>query len=220
MPVFRGTHEMRVVVDQPWDHGATIEIHDAGRRPFELLDIGGAADRDDALALDRKRLGDREAVVDGDDLAVEEHGVRRRLRRRGVAPGGRHGSNDKGTYDGPHDCLPALQVCSLSKATVPLDRAGSARLHAPLLEGRTAASAAMNLTDILQMNSGTVWTIADGKVPAKPVGGLRSASGVGPFRTTSSRTSLDRRVRPVELPQCARGERVFPISVYDTMTVD
>ena len=97
MPVFRGTHEMRVVVDQPWDHGATIEIHDAGRRPFELLDIGGASDRDDALALDRQGLSDREAVVDGDDLAAEKHGVRRRLRQRGVVPGGRDDSNDEGT---------------------------------------------------------------------------------------------------------------------------
>src|SRR5712691_1702599 len=155
MPVFRGTHEMRVVVDQPGDHGATIEIHDAGRRPFELLDIGGAADRDDALALDRKRLSNREAVVDRDDLAVEKHSVRRHLRRRGVAPGGRHGSKHKGTYDSPHDCLPGFAGLLAVQSYRAARSRRLSRAPRPLLEGRKGASAVVNLTDIPQMNSGT-----------------------------------------------------------------
>ena len=43
--------------------------------PLSFVDLGIAADRDDALAADRQRLGDGEAVVDGDDLAVDEDRV-------------------------------------------------------------------------------------------------------------------------------------------------
>jgi hypothetical protein len=74
-------------------------------RTLVLLDLRVAADREDALALDRQRLGNREPVVHGDDLAVQQHDVRRRLRRRRFAPGEGDGSKDKGTYDGAHDDL-------------------------------------------------------------------------------------------------------------------
>jgi len=71
MPVFGGAHVMRVVIDQPRDDGAPIEIHHARERPLVRLDLGVAADRQDAFALDRQRLGNREPVVHRDDLAVE-----------------------------------------------------------------------------------------------------------------------------------------------------
>src|SRR5262249_54097930 len=82
----RGAHVVRVIVDQSGDDGATTEVEHARERPLVLLDLGIAADRENALALDRKRLGDGEPIVDGDDLAVEQHDVRRRLRRDGLAP--------------------------------------------------------------------------------------------------------------------------------------
>ena len=49
----------------------------ARRRSLEPLDLGIAADLDDALAADGQRLRDGEAVVDGDDLAVDQHGIGR-----------------------------------------------------------------------------------------------------------------------------------------------
>src|SRR5262249_1348282 len=60
MPVLGSAHVMRVVVDQPGDDGATIEVHHAREWPLVLLDLGVAANREDALALDRQRLGNRE----------------------------------------------------------------------------------------------------------------------------------------------------------------
>ncbi len=48
------------------------------RQPCDLL-IG--ADRYDAVALNRHRLRDRKALIDGDDFAVREDQIRRRLLR-------------------------------------------------------------------------------------------------------------------------------------------
>ena len=73
--VLGGADPVRVVVDQAGDHGAAGKIDDAGRRALELLDVGVAPTRDDALAADRQRLHDGEAIVDRDDLAVEQHRV-------------------------------------------------------------------------------------------------------------------------------------------------
>jgi hypothetical protein len=97
MPVFRGAHVMRVVVDQPGDDGAAIEVQHARARPLVFVDLGVAADRDDAPALDGQRLGNREPVVHGDDLAVQQHGIRRRLRPSSAAAGDRDGGNESGT---------------------------------------------------------------------------------------------------------------------------
>src|SRR5215470_2359590 len=91
-----------VVVDQPGDDGATIEVHHAREWPLVLLDLGVAANRQDALALDRQRLSNREPVVHGDDLAAQQHDIRWRLRRGSFAADDSDGSNEKGTYDGAH----------------------------------------------------------------------------------------------------------------------
>src|SRR5215831_18255386 len=64
----------------------------------------------DTLALDRQRLSNREPVVHGDDLAVQQHDVRRRLRRRRF-PGEGDGCKDKGTYDEAHDDLLEAAAC-------------------------------------------------------------------------------------------------------------
>ena len=53
--------------------------------PLERLDLGRGADLEDALAPDGERLRDGEAVVDGDDLAVDEHGVGRLCAARPAA---------------------------------------------------------------------------------------------------------------------------------------
>src|SRR5262249_13040499 len=106
MPILRGAHVMRVVVDKPWDDGAASEGQHARTRPLVLLDRGVAADREDALALDRQRLGNREPVVHGDDLAVQQHDIGGRLRQCSFAAGDDGSSNESGTDDGTHDGLP------------------------------------------------------------------------------------------------------------------
>jgi len=59
-----------------------------------LLDVGVIADRDNALALDRQRLGNRESIINGDDLAVQQHGIRQRLRWRSFAADHGHSTNE------------------------------------------------------------------------------------------------------------------------------
>ena len=72
---------MHVVIDQPGNDGAAHEVDPPGvgaREPSHLLI---AANRYDVVALDRNRLCDRKALVDGDDFAIRENQVRRRLLR-------------------------------------------------------------------------------------------------------------------------------------------
>ena len=83
-----------MIVDQARDHGAAAEVDHAGLRALELVDVGGGADRDDAPAADCQRLGDREAVVDRHDLAVDENGVSV-LRPRGQRQSGQQGSDER-----------------------------------------------------------------------------------------------------------------------------
>jgi hypothetical protein len=75
VPVFRGTHVVRVIVDQPGNDSAAGEFLDPRRWPLEAGDLLIAADRDDAFAAQRERLRDGEAVVDRDDAAVDQHHV-------------------------------------------------------------------------------------------------------------------------------------------------
>ena len=70
--------EMRVIVDQPGDDRPPLEIDRLRAGAFQLEHVHVLADGDDALPLDRDRLRDRKAIVDGDDLAVEENDVLRR----------------------------------------------------------------------------------------------------------------------------------------------
>jgi hypothetical protein len=85
---------MGVIVDQAGNDGAPVEIDDLGRRAFKLVDGGVVADRHDALAANGKRLRDREAIIDRDDLAVDEN-LLRRLRAGGGGPSGQHGENQQ-----------------------------------------------------------------------------------------------------------------------------
>ena len=80
--VLGGAHPVRVIVDQAGYDGAPLQLDGACLRALVLFDLGVAADGDDALVADRQRLRDREAVVDGDDLAVDENGVRGLRRSR------------------------------------------------------------------------------------------------------------------------------------------
>ena len=57
--------------------------------PASLAISCARADRHDAIAADGDRLRDREAIVDGDDLAVREHQVRGRAGRRALRLSGR-----------------------------------------------------------------------------------------------------------------------------------
>jgi hypothetical protein len=75
--VFSCADPVGVVVDQSWDDGAAGQVDDPCLRTPERLDLGCGADLEDALALDGERLRDGEAVVHGDDLAVDEHGIGR-----------------------------------------------------------------------------------------------------------------------------------------------
>src|SRR3954464_165940 len=75
--MFGRADPMGVVVDQSWDDGAAGKVDDPCLRTLERLDLGRGADLEDALALDGERLRDGEAVVYGDDLAVDEHGIGR-----------------------------------------------------------------------------------------------------------------------------------------------
>ena len=92
--VFGRADPMGMVVDQARDDGAPAEVDHAGLRTLELVDIGTGADRDDAPAADRQRLGDREAVVDRHDLAVDENGVSV-LRPRGQRRSGQQRSDER-----------------------------------------------------------------------------------------------------------------------------
>jgi len=67
--------EVGMVVDQSGDDRARLEVDDPGSRPLVLQHVGVLADGEDALAADRDALGEAEALVDGDDLAVEKDGV-------------------------------------------------------------------------------------------------------------------------------------------------
>jgi hypothetical protein len=74
--------EVEVIVDEPRHDGGAGEVDHVGCRPGVARDLGARAARDDAAFVDRERLDDCEVRVDGEDLAVREHGVDVRLRER------------------------------------------------------------------------------------------------------------------------------------------
>jgi len=67
-------HVVRVVVDETRDHRPSVQIDPPGAAG-ELIDLLIGTDRDNPVALDRDRLRDAEAIVDGDDLPVGQHRV-------------------------------------------------------------------------------------------------------------------------------------------------
>ena len=74
-----------MVVDEARDRSATSQVDGPGTGAGELCDLLAGSDRDDAIAFDGDSLSDREALVDGDDLAVGEEEIRCR-----TLCGGRH----------------------------------------------------------------------------------------------------------------------------------
>ena len=84
-PGVPGAEQMHVVVDQPGSDRLAPEIDPPGVRPGQPGDLLVGADRHDAVAADRHRLRDREAIVDRDDLPVRQDQIgwpRRSLWRR------------------------------------------------------------------------------------------------------------------------------------------
>ena len=75
LPRGAGTQQMHVVVDEPGDDRAAAQIEAPGRGSGERGDVAVTPNGDNALAADRDRGGNREATVDGDDLAVRENDV-------------------------------------------------------------------------------------------------------------------------------------------------
>ena len=55
---------------RPGNHGRAADVDDLRRGADVAAHVGVRADGDDAAVVDRERLGDREAGVDGQDLAV------------------------------------------------------------------------------------------------------------------------------------------------------
>ena len=61
---------------KPGDHRPSPQIDAPRARPRQARNLLVRADGDDTLAPDRYGLRDREAIVDGDDLAVREDEIR------------------------------------------------------------------------------------------------------------------------------------------------
>jgi hypothetical protein len=81
--------------------GAATKIENLRGRSFEFLDLCRAPDGDNSSIFNRQRLHDRETVIDSNDLAAEQHGISRWLRRSGGAPRNCKQSDDEGC-DGSH----------------------------------------------------------------------------------------------------------------------
>src|SRR5262249_46781718 len=92
---------------QAGNDGAAAEIDRAGRCALECLNLGGGADLEDAPALDGERLGNGEAVVDGDDLAVDQNGVGH-LRRGGKPRPRKDRKRQRTRTSEPHVCTSSI----------------------------------------------------------------------------------------------------------------
>ena len=79
LPRRSGAREMHVVVDESGNDRTPAQVDAPRGRRCELRHLGISADSDDAIAADGDGLGDREALVDGDDLSVREDDVWRGL---------------------------------------------------------------------------------------------------------------------------------------------
>ena len=62
---------------EPRHHAPTREVDDLGLRPHQPLHLLVAADLEDATVPDGDGLGFGVALVNGPDLAVDEHGISR-----------------------------------------------------------------------------------------------------------------------------------------------
>ena len=73
--------QVHVIVDEAGRDRPARQIDPSRSRARELADLRVAADGDDAIAADRDGLGDREPLVNGDDLSVRQDEVGRCLLR-------------------------------------------------------------------------------------------------------------------------------------------
>ena len=72
---------MAVGIDEPRGDRHLPRVDDTSPRAREILNISGAADRDEPTVFDRKRLRARQSRVARIDLCVRHDQVRRRARR-------------------------------------------------------------------------------------------------------------------------------------------
>jgi hypothetical protein len=99
---------VHVVIDETGDDRSTSQVDTprGGRRQLRHFSV--RADRDDTVAADRNGLRQREALVDGDDLAVRQDHVGRWLLRWQGRDGTRqHERHDKRVVAG----LPWTELC-------------------------------------------------------------------------------------------------------------
>jgi len=70
--MLRRSYEVRVVIDEPRNHRLPTQIESLRRGAGELGDLLVFPYCDDAPAFDSHRLGNCEAIIDGDDLTVDK----------------------------------------------------------------------------------------------------------------------------------------------------
>ncbi len=73
--VHRGAAGVHVRIDQPGEDGFSGEVDRPGLRPGQPSDFGMGPHRHDPIPANRESLGNREAGIDRDDLAVGHHQV-------------------------------------------------------------------------------------------------------------------------------------------------
>ena len=81
LPGVGGAQQVHMVVDEAGNDRPSAEVDSSGCRPGEPCDVSSGADGRDPVAPDGQRLRDREALVDRDDVRVDEDEIRRRLLR-------------------------------------------------------------------------------------------------------------------------------------------
>ena len=64
-----------MVVNEPWHQRAAAEIDPPRIGARQCVDLLVRPDRENPVAADGYRLGDRELLVDGDYLAVRQHDI-------------------------------------------------------------------------------------------------------------------------------------------------
>ena len=72
---------MRMIVDHSGNDGSSPEVDPPGAGSSELRNLCTAANRHKAIAPDGHGLGNRKALVDGDDFSVRENEIRSGLLR-------------------------------------------------------------------------------------------------------------------------------------------
>src|SRR5262249_14379372 len=80
VPALNGASEVEMVIDEARDDGCTLDVDDLGVWTCVPRHPGAFAACDDTASVDRERFHDAGVRIDGQDLAVRDHGVDFRLR--------------------------------------------------------------------------------------------------------------------------------------------